>query len=349
MFDPPKTLRQIAEIIGASLDGDDSLTVESIASLDEAAAGQLTFASNEKHAARLSECQAVAAIVYADAPPVGQLPLLRVADVAAALRKLLADLAGPEDLPDVGVHPSAVIADSAVIAADAAVGANVTIGLQAKVGAGSAICAGANIGADVVIGDGCMLAEGVVVRYRCVIGNRVRIGSNSVIGYDGYGYDFAGGVHHKVPHAGNVVVEDDVEFGACTCVDRAKWGSTRIGAGSKIDNLVQIAHNVQVSPGCILAAQAGVAGSTKLGRFVVLGGQVGVRDNIEIGDGTEVGACCCVAQTVKPGQTLLGIPAIDARTYLREVKARGKLPELLKRVKTLEHRIEQIEAAKKDS
>jgi UDP-3-O-[3-hydroxymyristoyl] glucosamine N-acyltransferase len=181
----------------------------------------------------------------------------------------------------------------------------------------------------------------VVVRCGCRIGRRVRIGCNSVIGYDGFGYVFADGVHHKIPHAGNVVVEDDVEFGACVCVDRAKWGSTRIGAGAKIDNLCQIAHSVQIGPGCLLAAQVGVAGSTKVGRFVTFGGKVGIRDNIAIGDGAVVAACSCVAQSFETREPQMGIPTRNARRYLQQQRALEDLPELLRRVKRLERRLEE--------
>ncbi len=190
------------------------------------------------------------------------------------------------------------------------------------------------------IGQGCVLQEGVVVRYKCVLADRVRIGPNCVIGADGYGYVFAEGVHHKIPHAGNVVIENDVELGACVCVDRAKWGSTRIGTGAKIDNLCQLAHAVQIGPGVLLAAQVGIAGSTKVGQFAMFGGQVGVRDNIEIAPGAVIGACACIAQSVETTQPQMGIPSRDMRGFLQQQKALEKLPELLRRVKKLEHQLE---------
>ncbi len=341
MFPTPRTIRQIAEQIGASVEGDDSVEVVAMASLAEAQAGDLTFAADEKHTARLAQSQASAAVVARDAA-VGKdckMPLLRVGNVQGAMARLLATLVPPEDLPAAGISPAATVDKSATIAPDAAIGPNVVIGPRSVVGAGTVLCAAVRIGAEARVGERCILYEGVVIRHGCCIGDRVRIGPNSVVGYDGFGYYLDGGEHRKIPHAGNVVIEDDVELGACVCVDRAKWGSTRIGAGSKIDNLVQVAHSVQVGPGCILVAQVGVAGSTKLGRGVVLGGHVGIRDNIEIGDATEVGACSCLAQSVGAGQRLFGIPAKDARTKLREIQALSKLPELLKRVKKLETKI----------
>ena len=333
MFSEPTSLRRIAEWIDADIEGDASGEVSSLATLDEAVGGALTFAADARNEARLADCQASAAIVSRTAPA-ADIPLLRVDDVQLAIGKLLGALAEPEDLPACGMPPSAIVAPDATIDPTAAIGPHVTLAAGVTVGAGTAICAGAVLARDVTVGENCMLAEGVVVRLDPRNG-RV-LWTNSVIGYDGFGYRLADGVHHKIPHIGNVEIEDDVEMGASVCVDRAKWGSTRIGAGTKIDNLVQIAHNVQVGPGCILVAQVGIAGSTRLGRFVVLGGHVGIRDNITLGDQTTVGAYSGVAQSTAGGETLFGIPAKDARTRLRELQALGKLPELLKRVKRLE-------------
>ena len=342
MFEYPKTVGQIAEIISAEVVGDESLSVTALASLDTAGRTELTFASDEKRVQKLRNCKAAAVIVPAKATVNSDKCLLKVPDVGLAMNKLLLAMNGHEDVPAVGIHPTAVVDPSANVSPNAAVGPFVRIAADAKIGAGTSLCAGVKVGRGVTIGNHCMLSEGVVIRYGCLIGDGVRIGPNSVVGYDGFGYHFAGGIHHKVPHAGNVVIEDDVELGACVCVDRAKWGATRIGCGAKIDNLVQIAHNVQVGPGCILVSQVGVAGSTELGQYVVLGGQVGLRDNIKIGTGTEIGACSCVANDVEPGQKLLGVPAKDARTKVREIMAISKLPDLLKRVKQLEGQISKL-------
>ena len=352
MFKERLTLRTIAELVGGTVEGDEELQVGSIGSLDEAGPGDLTYAINEHKATSLKTSDATAAIVphgisteTVDNP---QMVLVRVANPEAAVATLLSRTAGPEDLPPVGVHPTAVVAPDAEISDDVAIGPCVVIGQRAKIGARSVLCPGAKVGADAVIGENCVLGEGVVVRYECIIGNRVRIGPNSVIGYDGFGYYYADGVHHKIPHPGNVVIQDDVELGACTCVDRAKWGSTLIGAGTKIDNLVQIAHYVQIGSGCLLASQAGVAGSSKLGNFVVLGGSAGVRDNISIGDGTKLGAASKLAHSAGPGEILLGIPARDAKTALREIMALGKLPDMIKRIKKLEKKISALESQDND-
>lgn len=349
MFKERITLRTVAEFVGGTVEGDDGLLVGSIGSLDEAGAGDLTYAVDERKAAMLKTSKATAAIVpHSISVETVGMAILRVANPEAAVATLLARTSGGEDLPAVGIHPSAVVAADAEIGDGAAIGACVVIGPRAKIGAGSVLYPGVKIGKNAVVGENCVLSEGAIVRYECVIGNHVRIGPNSVIGYDGFGYYYEGGAHHKIPHPGNVVIEDNVELGACTCVDRSKWGSTRIGAGTKIDNLVQIAHYVQVGQGCLLASQAGVAGSSKLGKFVVLGGSSGVRDNISIGDETKLGAASNLAQSAAPGEMLLGTPAKDAKTALREVLAVSKLPDIIKRVKKLEKQISKLQSQNND-
>ena len=223
------------------------------------------------------------------------------------------------------------------------------VGAAAKVGDRSVLCAGVCLGAGVVIGEDSVLFEGVVVRPRCIVGRRVRIGPHSVIGHDGFGYYTAGGVHRRIPHAGTVIIEDDVELGACTCVDRAKFGATRIGAGTKIDNLVQIAHSVRIGPGCLLAALCGVAGSTRLGTHVVFGGHVGIRDNVSIGSGVTCAAYTAVANDVPDGQTLFGIPALPAREKFRQISYTSRLAALFQRVDELERRLRQLESPKNHS
>lgn len=349
MFKSPQTLADLADTLGATVEGDGQREVSTLCGIDEAQRGALTFATDAKRIAQLAGSQASGAIVPAAADlPEGlgqQITLLKVEDVQMALIALLQAVAPSEDMPPAGVHPLAVVDAAAQVDPTAAIGPFVRIGPGAVIEAGTQLAAHVSIGANVQVGPQCVLAEGVVIRYGSVLGQRVRIGPNSVIGHDGFGYHFKDGVHHKVPHVGNVVIEDDVELGACVCIDRAKWGSTRIGQGAKIDNLVQIAHNVQVQPGAVMAALVGVAGSARVGRFAVLGGHVGVRDNIEIGDGTTIGACSCLAQSTPGGETLFGIPAKDARTKMRELSAQAKLPDLMKRVKTLEKRISDSGAA----
>ena len=338
------TVRAVADLLdNATVEGDDSALVESLAPVESAEPGELTFAIDEKRSAMLAETRAAAAIV-GDMPQSAPIPLIRVGDVPAAVARVLQHWGRDEPLPPPGRHPSAVVAEDADLADDVAVGPNVVIGARAKIGAVSVLCANVAIGEDVTIGRGCVLAEGVVVRFECQLGDRVRIGPNSVVGYDGFGYYTAEGVHHRVPHIGNVVLEDDVELGACTCVDRAKFGTTRIGTGTKVDNLVQIAHNVQTGRGCLLAAFVGVAGSARLGNYVVLGGHVGVKDNITLGDGVLTAAYSAIAQDVSPGQAIGGIPARPVGMMRRIFLSTPKLPELLRRVKSLEKRLIALES-----
>ena len=342
------TAGQIAELVGGRLEGDASVEIEGMASLEEAGPREVTFAADEKRALRLAECRAGAAIV-AKRPATAPMTLIRVDNVQAGVSAYLEAVAGPEDFPPVGVHPSAVIADDAELAPDVAVGALVVVGPRAKVGAGSVLCAGVILGADVALAGEAILHEGVVVRTGCRIGRRVRIGPNSVIGYEGFGYHFADGVHHRIRHAGTVVIDDDVELGACSCVDRAKFGQTRIGPGTKVDNLVQIAHNVQIGRGCLLAGQVGIAGSTRVGDYVMLGGHAGLRDNITVGDRVRASAFAAIAGDVPDGEAVGGIPARPAKQQMRIVLSEAKLPDLLKQVKTLEARIESLESAKNNS
>lgn len=341
------TTARIAQIVGGTLQGDPSVVIDSIASVRSAGPKDITFAADDKRGTQLAGSQAAAAIVgqSARAPDVA-MPLVRVPNVQQAIAKLLEYLSEPEDLPAVGVASSAVVSPAAELAKDVRIGPGVVIGPGAKIGRGTALLANVSIGSDVQIGRDVVLWEGVSVRRGCKVGDRVRIGSNSVIGYDGFGYYFAEGKHHKIPHIGDVVIEDDVEIGACSCIDRAKFGSTRIGAGSKIDNLVQIAHNVQVGRDCVIASLSGIAGSATLGQYVALGGHVAIRDNINIGTGASCAAYTGVIEDVPDGQAMFGIPAVKFRAKFREISFTRRLPELFKRVGELEKRQEARESSK---
>ena len=338
------TVQAIADLVVGHVEGDAGVSITGVAAIDRAGSGDVTFAVDARRAAGLGGCGAGAAIVCADAPPAA-MPLIRVPDVNAAVAALLDHLAPAEDLPPVGVHPSACIAGDAELGSDVAVGPGVVIASRAKIGPRSVLCANVSVGADVVVGAETVLFDGVVVRHGCVVGSRVRIGPNSVIGFEGFGYYYADGVHHRIPHIGTVVIEDDVDIGACTCVDRGKLESTRIGAGTKLDNLVQIGHSVQTGRSCVMAGQVGIAGSTRLGNGVVIGGSAGLRDNIVVGDGVQCAAFSAVAGDIPPGQIVAGMPAMPARDAYRIMKAQSRLPGLFKRVRSLESRLEALESS----
>jgi len=347
MADRSFTIRDIADLVGARVRGDQDRRIESVASLDQAGPTDLTFASSDKFVSRLSASRAGAAIVAREVEDAA-MPLLLVDNVEAAVAEVLGAFACPEDLPPVGVDATARIAPGTTVADDAHVGPGVVIGAGAKIAAKVVLCANVAVGDGVSIGEGSVLQESAVVRNGCVLGRRVRIGPNSVIGADGFGYYTDKGAHHKIPHIGNVVIEDDVEIGACSCVDRAKFGSTLVGAGTKIDNLVQVAHNVQIGRGCFLCGHVGVAGSVKLGDYVAAGGHAGFRDNVEVGDRVQCSAFAAVASDVPDGQRVVGIPARPATTFFRELKALEQLPGLLKRVRALERKQDAGEPSKDD-
>jgi len=340
------TIEEIARIVQGRVEGDAGVVVDGVGSLQEARPGQITFVSDAKRVGELSQCRASAALVAEGAPvaPVADstapaMTLVRVKDVQTAVAALLERLDPGDDLPPVGVHASSVVASSAVVSADVRVGPFVVIGERAVVAAGCVLSAGVKIGADVILGEGCVLFENAVIRWGCRLGRRVRVGPGSVIGYDGFGYTTQAGRHVRVRHVGVVEIEDDVDLGACTCVDRAKFGVTRIGTGSKIDNLVQVAHNIQMGRGCILAAQVGLAGSSRLGHYVVMGGQVGVADHLTVGDGVQLGAQAGVMKDVPAGDIQAGTPAIPIREVMRQIVQVGKLSELQRRVKELESKL----------
>ena len=339
------TVQDIARLVGGDVEGAGGIEVTGLAPIEGAAGGEVTFAVDARRSAALAHCGAAAAIVSRDAPP-APMPLIRVDDVNAAVAALLETLAPAEDLPAPGVHPSACIAEGASLSADVAVGPGAVVGPRTRIGPRSVLCANVSLGADVTVGQDTVLFDGAVVRHGCAVGDRVRIGPNSVIGFEGFGYYYADGAHHRIPHAGHVIIEDDVHIGACTCVDRGKLGPTRIGAGTKIDNHVQIGHSVRVGQHCILAGQVGVAGSAVLGDGVVVGGHTGVRDNITLGAGVRVAAFSGVAGDIAPGQTVAGRPAISARDAHRIALAKTRLPELIKRVRSLEARLKALEPSK---
>ena len=338
------TLSELAKRVDGSVRGTGEVVIRGVNTVTAAAADQITWVSDAKYLSQLGRSRAGAVLVpeaFGDVP----MPSLRAGSVERALSQLLSLFAPPVPRPEPGVHPTAVVAETAVLGRDAAVGPHVVIGDRAVIGDRSCLYAGVHVGADCRIGVDCVVWDHAVIRERCEIGDRVILHPHVVIGSDGFGYYFAEGKHNKIPHGGRVVVGDDVEIGAGSTLDRSKVGETVVGAGTKIDNLVQVGHNVRIGAHCIVVAHCGIGGSTVLGDGVVLGGQVGLRDNITLGDGVVVSACSCVSRDVAPGKMLGGIPAYDHGQYLRVQTVMHRLPDLVRQVKELAKRVQSLESA----
>lgn len=341
------TVSQLAKMIGAELVGNSSAEICRATAFESAAPDSITFAMDEKFLKDISQCKAGAVIVNEKVEC--NIPLLVVKNVQKALIAVLKEFMPKFQVPTAGIHKSAVVEEGALIDPAAAIGPLVCIKKGARIGARTIIAAGCKVGENSVVGNDCRIEDNVVVYHNCKIGNNCIIAANTTIGATGFGYYFIDGAHQLIPHTGGVIIEDCVEIGANTCVDRAKFGNTVIGAGTKIDNLVQIAHNAEIGKCCLIAGQAGIAGSSRLGNGVVLAAQSGLKDHITIGDGAQVGAQAGVLNNIEPGQKILGSPAINAKDKLKQFILVHKLPEMNKQLKQLIKRIESLEAAKNNS
>ncbi|HUN29093.1 MAG TPA: UDP-3-O-(3-hydroxymyristoyl)glucosamine N-acyltransferase [Alphaproteobacteria bacterium] len=336
------TLADLQTRVGGRLVGDGSVVIARVSAVDDASADALTFATDEKYYAAALAGAAAAVLVDASVPldeAAATKPLLIVENARAALATFLAALKPPRPRGPFR-HPSATIEEGAQIGEDVYLGAHCYVGARARIGRGSTIAPGAYVGDDAQIGEDTWLHPRATVHERCVVGSRVVLHSGSVIGSEGFGWAFLEGRLERIPQIGNVVLEDEVEIGANSCVDRAQTGSTFIGRGTKIDNLVQIGHNCRIGKHCAIAAQTGFAGSTSVGDFVKIAGQVGTRGHMHIGTGSTVAGQSGVWGDVADGAMISGNPARDHRETLRNEVMLRKLPQLLKRVDALEKRDE---------
>jgi UDP-3-O-[3-hydroxymyristoyl] glucosamine N-acyltransferase len=333
----PFTASEIAKHVGGEVVGDNAAILKNFAPAERAQAGDLTFAENEAYFVR-AEQSAATAIIADNRFKSAKKILIRVPDARVAFAKALA-LFFPEQKFVAGIHPTAVIASSAQVDASAHIGPHCVVGERVRIGARTVLQAGNFVGDDSKLGNDVNLFPNVTIYPRTEIGHRVRIHANTVIGSDGFGYVQDGGIHRKVPQIGNVLIGDDVEIGAGVTVDRGALGSTTIGKGTKIDNLVQIAHNVEVGEGCLLVAQSGIAGSSKLGNYVVLAGQVGIAGHLKIGNQVTVAAQSGVMHNIPDGEKWFGYPAQPDKDIKRQIIAQRHLPELLKRVAELEKKL----------
>jgi UDP-3-O-[3-hydroxymyristoyl] glucosamine N-acyltransferase len=333
----PYTAAEIAQQIGGEVLGDPALVLEGFAPADRAQSKDLTFAENESYFLR-ADLSAAAAVIVDGPFQSTHKTLIRVPNARVAFAKVL-PLFFPEPTFAPGVHPTALVAASAHIDPTAHIGPNCVIGAKARVGARSVLQALNHIGANCQLGDDVNLFPNVTLYPGTEVGHRVRIHSGTVVGSDGFGYVFDNGIHRKVPQIGNVIIRDDVEIGANVTIDRGALGPTVIGKGTKIDNLVQIAHNVTLGEHCLIVSQVGIAGSTKLGSYVILAGQVGVAGHLKIGNRVSVGAQSGIMHNIPDGEKWIWTPAQPDRQAKRQMIALQQLPELLRRVHELEKKL----------
>jgi UDP-3-O-[3-hydroxymyristoyl] glucosamine N-acyltransferase len=340
---------QIGLLVNGKIEGDPNVQVNSFGKIEEAVANQLTFFANPKYEEFLYTTKASVIILndsYELKQPVNA-TLIRVPDAYTAFAALLSKYQEIVQQKLSGIQQPVYIATTASYGDNVYIGAFSYLGENVKVGRNSKIYPNSFIGDNVTIGDNTIIYAGVKIYHDCQIGNRVTIHSGTVIGSDGFGFaPQADGSFKKVPQIGNVKIEDDVEIGANTTIDRATIGSTLVKQGAKLDNLIQIAHNVEIGNSSVIAAQAGISGSTKIGSGVMIGGQAGIVGHIQLGDGAKVNAQSGVSKSIEPGKAVTGSPAYDYTAALRSQAVTRRLPDLEKRVKELEAIIKQLIAEK---
>ena len=336
-------LKDIAARIEARLEGDGEVEIRGVAAIAHAGPGDLTFFANPRYAPELRRTRASAVILGEGADTPGCV-VLRASQPYVAFARAV-EIFADAWRPPAGVHARAVVGTGAAIAPDASIGPYAVIGDSARIGARTIVHAHVTVGRDSQIGEDCVLHPHVSIRERVRVGNRVIVQDGAVIGSDGFGFARRpDGTHHKIPQIGGVVVEDDVEIGANAAIDRPAVGETRIGAGTKIDNLVQIAHGVSVGRNVLLAAQVGIAGSSTLEDSVTLAGQVGVAGHLTIGKGVVATAQTGIPNSVDPGAFISGYPAIPNRDWLKSSAVFRKLPELRRLLTELEKRLANLES-----
>jgi UDP-3-O-[3-hydroxymyristoyl] glucosamine N-acyltransferase len=334
------TVSQIAGKLGGEVAGDGSVAITGIAPADSARAGDLTFAEKESYLAAAEQSQASAVLVPAGFESSKKV-LIRVKNPRVAIARVL-PLFFPPESHQPGVHANAVIHSTAQIDASAHIGPHCVIGAGVHVGKRTVLMGGNHIGHDSQIGDDVCLFPNVVIYAKCQIGNRVAIHAGTTIGSDGYGYVLDQGQHRKMLQVGNVIVHDDVEIGANVAIDRGALGSTVIGQGTKIDNLVHIAHNVVIGRHCLIMGQVGFAGSTHLGDYVVIASQSGIAGHLKLGNQSTVGAKSGVMRDIPDGATVLGYPAAPDKQAKRQWVAAAQLPNIIRQLRELEKKVEEL-------
>ena len=337
-----KTAKEVAQLIDGELVGREDIVITGVNSIEDAREGDLTFADNKKHC-QLIEKTAASCVVTPEGIKVSSKTIIRTKNPLMAFAKVLSFLYPQGAKHPKGIHSTAIIEKGVGLGKDVSLGAYSVISEDVQIGDGTVIYPGCYIGPGSKIGSSAVIYPSVTIKDRMIIGSRVIIHSGTAIGTDGFGYRQVEGKNMKVPQVGIVVIEDDVEIGSCVTVDRATLGQTVIGKGTKIDNLVQVAHNVKIGANCILAGQAGIAGSSRLGRNVILGAQVGITDHASLGDRVMVAGKSGVSKSFPDGSIIFGIPARPLREAKRIVAASGRLPHLAQKISELEKKIVELE------
>ncbi len=335
------TLKELADAVGGEVVGDEGVQIRNVAPIEVAGDGDITFIANPKYLSWLGRTRASAVIVAGGVESTDK-PLLLVSNPYLAFAKVLTLLRGGRPEPR-GILTGAVVDPSASVAETATIHPGCVVAEGCRVGAGTILYPGVVLYANVTIGDDCTLHAGSIVREGCRLGNRVTLQPNAVIGSDGFGFAPDGERYFKIPQVGIVEIEDDVEIGSATCVDRATLGVTRIRRGAKIDNLVQIAHNVEIGEDTVIVSQVGISGSTRVGRHCTFGGQVGVAGHLKIGDNVTIGARGGVPGDVKSNQILSGAPVMPHKEWLKASMSFAKLPEMRKELGRLKRQLEALE------
>ena len=337
------TVQQIAQFVGGTIEGNPDAVVSTFAKIEEGQPGAISFLSNPKYTHFIYDTQSTAVLIDETVElehPV-KTTLIRVSNAYECVARLLQmyEAAKPRKQ---GISPKADIAESATMGDNLYIGAFAVIGDGATIGNNVQIYPNAVIGDNAVVGDDAIIYPNVTIYHHCVVGKRVIIHAGAVIGADGFGFAPAENGYDKIPQIGNVVIEDDVEIGANTCIDRSTMGSTIIHKGVKLDNLIQVAHNVEVGENTVMAAQGGIAGSTKVGQWCMFGGQVGMAGHITIADKTHVGAQAGITNSIrKSGETIIGSPAWDAKGFMKSAALFRRLPDMYQQLNEIKKQLEQ--------
>jgi UDP-3-O-[3-hydroxymyristoyl] glucosamine N-acyltransferase len=347
----PKSLPAgaIASLLGGRVVGDPAVEISGMAPIQDAGPGQIAFISNKKYIGQLKTTKAAAVLVSPDVAALGAPPgtaLIVLDDPYMAFARLLQKFTDAGPRKPIGVHPRAHVEESAKVGADPSIHPFAYVGPGAVIGDRVDLHPGSYVGPGAHVGDDTILGPNAVVHHGCKVGKRCFLYAGAVVGSDGFGFapDLKTGLHVKIPQVGIAVVEDDVELGANVTIDRAVFGETRVGRGTKIDNQVQVGHNAAIGRGCFIVSQAGISGTAKVGDGVTIAGQAGVAGHLSVGDGATIGAQAGVHSDVAAGGKVLGSPAIDGAVAKRAMAVFPKLPELRGRLRDLERRLEALES-----